>query len=617
MLNFQLQLSSVSQMRKVHNCRANAMQILGNSGGKKTIPVRVLMASAQLLSIAILIAAQRVHAAERETFEAQLRTALALHQHGDYTHSIPILARLVQSSPRNYTANLLFGEDLFLSGKPRDALSRLQVAAELRRPDDVTALDYKAAAAESLGDFATESEALETAVAGSQGDEKHLLAWGNFCLTRFEAVQTIMLATRQGKAVELRLSALSQPEGSKDSELLLEKSVTLDPEQRGIWGELGIAQLELGNRAQAQATLKEAEQHEPRAAETLRLEALLAATMKDWQVAEKRLLSLGEQSRAELNKAFAAWPQILIPGPEVDGAVWDCLRNSSDSCPTVSHAAGKGTGLSARELFLEGRWEELAAIPNTATASQSEWTWRGVALARIGDCRKAIPELERGWTAAEREGALYLQYCYAKEESRAEDQLNAEGKAGAFHELRGDLEMIVGNDPAAAERDYAEALKSSPHDARLLAKSAEACLMIDGPADPARARDAALSSLAINPHQTEAVQTLAEIALYQRNYAEAVVRLKQLAAAQPANAWSKVELGVAYGQLGQPGEAVRYLEPQLKAGYPDPKGQLHGQLAVALRKLGRTEEARQAAEEASRLANVTLESGEHEGTDAP
>jgi Flp pilus assembly protein TadD len=74
---------------------------------------------------------------------------------------------------------------------------------------------------------------------------------------------------------------------------------------------------------------------------------------------------------------------------------------------------------------------------------------------------------------------------------------------------------------------------------------------------------------------------------------------------------------VAYGQLGQTSEAVRYLEPQLKAGYPDPKGQLHGQLAAALRKLGRAEEARQAAAEASRLANTYLESGGHEATDAP
>jgi tetratricopeptide (TPR) repeat protein len=524
------------------------MQIVGDSGGGKTILVTIVLVWAQVLSMAFLTAAQRVHAAEPEAFQAQLRTALALHEHGDYAHSIPILVRLVEVSPQNYSANLLLGEDLFLSGKPGDAISRLQVAAEAR-PEDVTALDYEASAAESSGDFATESEALQTAVARSRNDEKHLEAWGHFCLNRYEAVQTVMLGSRQGKALELRLSAWGQPEGSKASEFLLEKSVGLDPGQSGILGELGIAQLELGNQAQAQATLKQAEQREPRAAETLRLEALLAATVKDWQAAEKQLLSLGEQSRSELKKALAAWPRTLTPSPEVDGAIWDCLRNSTDSCLAVSGAPGNGAGLSAGELFKEGRWEELAALPGAATISRSEWIWRGVALARTGDCPKAIPALERGWTSTDRQGALYLQSCYASEESQAEDRLSSDGKASAFHELRGDLEMIVGNDPSAAEKDYAEALNSRPHDSRLLAKSAEACLMIDGPADPARARAAALAALAINPGQTEAVQTLAEIALYQRKYAEAVVQLKRLAAAPmhgarwnsawPTDSWAK------------------------------------------------------------------------------
>ena len=582
----------------------------------RTIPVATLVVSAQVLAMVIPAVAQRANAAGPEAFETQLKAASALHQRADYVHSIPMLKRLVQMSPRNYSANLLLGEDLFLSGKPEDALSWLQIAADAQ-PEDVTALDYKAAAAETLRDFAVASEALETAVARSREDEKHLLTWGGFCLNRFEAVQTILLATPQGKAVELHLSAWSQPSGSETGESLLEKSAALDPEQPGIWGELGVAQLKLGDQASAKTTLQEAEQRQPFSAETLQLEALLAATAKDWQDAEKQLLDLGKRSSAELNKVLAAWPATLIPGPETTGAIWGCLRKPTDPCEAAAGAADQEEGASAEKLFEEGRWEALAALPATAADSQPEWTWRGVALAREGDCRKAIPALERGWTPREREGGLYLQFCYENEESSAEDRLTARGDAGAFHELRGDLEMIVGNDPAAAENDYAEALKSRPHDAHLLAKSGEACLMIDGPSNPARARSAAQSALAINPHETEAVQTLAEIALYQRNYAEAVVRLKQLAVAQPANAWGRVELGVAYEQLGQPGDAVRYLEPLLKAGYPDPKGQLHGQLAAALKKLGRTQEAAEAAGEASRLANRYLQSGEREGTDGP
>ncbi len=563
--------------------------------------------------IGIVPSAQRVNTAESEAPEAQLGTALALHKRGDYAHSIPILTRLVKVSPRNYSANLLLGEDLFRSGKQREALTPLRVAAEAR-PEDVTALDYTIAAADALGDFAAESEALQTAVARSEEDEKYLLAWGNFCLNRFKALQMVMMATRQGEAAELRFEAWGSPEGSKTRESLLEQSAALDPEQRGIRGELGIAQLELGNQAQAQATLKEAEQREPQAAESLRLEALLAASVKDWQVAEKRLLSLGAQSHAELNRALEAWPQAMIPGPEVDGPIWSCLRNSMDLCSLVSVVPDNSAGLTANQLFREGRWEELVALSGTVPASHSEWTWRGVAQARTGDCPRAIPALELGLTTTEREGTFYLQDCYANEETRAADRLSAHGKAGVFHELRGDLELTVRNDPAAAEKDYAEALKSRPHDARLLARAAEAYRMTG---DLVHAQAAARSALAINSRETDAMQTLAEIALYQRNYTEAVVRLKQLAVAQPSNAWSKAELGVAYGQLGQPNEAVRYLKALLTAGYPDPKGELHAQLAAALRKLGRSDEARQAAAEASRLANVYLENAEHARIDAP
>lgn len=592
--------------------REKSLPVLRNRRFEQN-PVRVLVVWAQVLTVGIVTVAQKVNAAESEALKAQLRTAFAMHQRGDYAHSIPILTRVVKVSPRNYSANLLLGEDLFRSGKPREALTPLRVAAEVR-PEDVTALDYTLAAAEVLGDFATESEALQTAVARSQGDEQHLLAWGNFCLNRFKALQMVMIATKQGEAAELRFEAWGSPEGGEARESLLEQSAALDPEQHGIWGELGIAQLELGNQAHAQAALKEAEQREPQAAETLRLEALLAASVKNWQVAEKRLLSLGAQSHAELNKALEAWPRAMIPAPDVDGAIWSCLRNSTDPCPLVSVVPDNSAGLSANQLFVEGRWEELVALPDTGTASQSEWTWRGVALARTGDCPGAIAALERGLTVTEREGTFYLQDCYANEETWAEDRLSAHGKAGAFHELRGDLELTVRNDPAAAEKDYAEALKSRPHDARLFARAAEAFRLTG---DQVHARAAARSALAINPHETNAMQTLAEIALYRRDYAEAVVRLKQMAAVQPANAWSKAELGVAYGQLGQPGEAVHYLEPLLTAGYPDPKGELHAQLAAALRKLGRSEEAQQAAAEASRLATVYLESAEHARTDAP
>ena len=93
----------------------------------------------------------------------------------------------------------------------------------------------------------------------------------------------------------------------------------------------------------------------------------------------------------------------------------------------------------------------------------------------------------------------------------------------------------------------------------------------------------------------------------ERDYAEAAVQLKKLETLDPHDGWTQVQLGVVYGQSGRPEEAVHYLEPQLAAGYTDPKGAFHAMLASALRKLGREEEAKQAAKEAGRWRTSALD----------
>ena len=257
----------------------------------------------RILATMLVTAALRIHAAEKQEIAAQLETATALHQRGDYSQSIPLLRRIVESSPRNYVANLLLGEDLLRSGKPQDALQPLHTAADVR-PGDVPAQDYIVAAAEALGAAAIESEALEAALIRSQGDEKHLMAWANFCLNRFHTLQVALLATRQGQGEEFRVEAWGTPEGTELRESLLEQSAAADPEQHGIWGELGVAQLERGLRSKARKSLAEAERRHPQDGMTLRLEALLAAEEHDWPTAEDRLLLLGARSPAELNSAL-------------------------------------------------------------------------------------------------------------------------------------------------------------------------------------------------------------------------------------------------------------------------------------------------------------------------
>jgi tetratricopeptide (TPR) repeat protein len=566
-----------------------------------------------LFAITLLVAAKAVHATSPEDVATLLKTATTLQQHGDYAQCIPILKRILEISPRNYAANLWLGEDLLASGRVKDALAPLQVASG-SGSEDGTAQVYLSEAAARLGDFAMAAEVLGS-VRGRLGEtEQFLVAWARFSLNRFRAWGVSLRDIKGGKGTELRFEAAGRPEGSEDRESLLQESVTADPGQRGIWGELGLAQLETNRVSQAKTSLVEAQRRDPQGAETLRLEALFASIEGRWSDAERSLSALGARSPVELKRALAYWPGSLLPGPAVNAPLWDCLRNRAVSCPLTSAPPRGGEGESARDLYAEGRWEQLVALPLALSADHGKSLWRGVAFAKTGDCPRAIPLLESGSNEDPRAAGFWLKVCYAGEIEQAAGRLKTMQDQEAIHELNGDVMLRLHGDAKAAQQQYTEALKSHPKDPHLLAKLADADLRLG---DVAQTKAAAQSALAVDPHESSALHTLAETAISERDYAEALVRLKQLTVISPRDNWTQVQLGVAYGQLGHPDEALHYLGPELSAGYPDPKGALHAMLASALRKVGRDVEAKKAATEAARLASLSLESGGQESGDGP
>jgi predicted Zn-dependent protease len=559
----------------------------------------------------LLVAANAANAVLPEDVATLLNIASGLHRKGDYVHSIPMLKRIVQGSPRNYDANLMLGEDLLHSGRFHEALVPLEVACEAR-PHEGTPQAYLAEASARLGDYSRASEVLQSAVARSGEAEQFLTAWAGYSLDRFRALGSFLQTTKQGEATELRFEAARCREGTEQRESLLRESIARDPEQRGIWAELGLTQLELGKQSAALGSLKEAQRREPGQVETLRLEALIAGSEKRWLDAQEHLSMLGTRSSAELQRTLAFWPRRLVPGPEVPGAVWDCLRAASVACPLAS-AQPRGEGLSAKELYADGRWEQLAALPLATPADDIEQLWRGVAFAKTGNCPEAIPALELGLKGEARTAAFWLEVCYAGEIERTAARLRTKGSEASLHELKGDVLLQLHGDAAAAQNEYVESLKSRPSDSHLLAKSAEAYAKLG---DGQQAKRAALAALAADPRESSALQTLAVMAMSNRDYPEALIRLRQLMAVSPNDQWAQVQLGVVYGQLGHPEEALHFLGPQLAEGYPDQKGALHATLASVLRKLGREGEAKQAAAEATRLANSSLESGERGNADA-
>lgn len=557
------------------------------------------------VAIALLLnVVSTLNATPPEDEATLLRTATALQQQGDYAHCIPILKRILLTSPRNYTANLWLGEDLIVIGNARDALMPLR-AASRAQPQDGAAQVYLAQAFARLGDFSMAAEALNSARARSGETEQFLVAWARFSLNRFSALGSSLHSIKGGEGTELRFEAAGRPEASDGRESLLQQSANADPTQRGIWGELGLAQLETGKRSQAQKSLIEAQKRDPQGPETLHLEALFAAIQYDWPNAEERLSELGARSPTELKRALAFWPRSLVPGLTVTAPAWDCIRNRAAPCPLTSAPRPKAQSLSARDLYAQGRWEQLIALPAVRSPDRAESLWRGVAFAKTGDCPRAIPLLESAPQADLGETGFWLKVCYASEVEQTAARLRTMQDQGAVHELNGDVMLQLHGDAESAQKQYSEALKSRPRDSRLLAKLANAYMRLG---DTEQSQKAARAALALDPHDTSALQTLALTAMSERDYAEALAPLKRLQAILPRDGWTQVQLGVAYGQLGHPEETLRYLGPELSAGYPDPKGALHAVLAVALRKMGRKAEAEKAAADADRLARLSLES---------
>jgi tetratricopeptide (TPR) repeat protein len=266
---------------------------------------------------AICCAAQPANPGELEDL---LKKGEALNQRADYGHSIPLLRRATELAPQNPSANFLLGVALLESGHPADAVAPLRMAAKANPPNEA-AEGYLGDAEMEQNEFALAAETFETAVARSPDSERALLWWTDYSLERFRVLAFSLRGSARGRAAALRVTAENGKTGATEKEALLRQASELDPQLNGIWGELGVAQAQLGMDANAAVSLKTAQQRQPEASSTLQLEAMLEAGGGNWSQAETRLLELGERSPTALQKFLTAWPQRLVPGQEVKGAV--------------------------------------------------------------------------------------------------------------------------------------------------------------------------------------------------------------------------------------------------------------------------------------------------------
>jgi predicted Zn-dependent protease len=221
-------------------------------------------------------------------------------------------------------------------------------------------------------------------------------------------------------------------------------------------------------------------------------------------------------------------------------------------------------------------------------------------------CSAPIPVLEARLSPAPGDGGTEARHelsrCYAIEANRAAMQLGANAQdPAALHRLRGDVFLRLSNNAVGAVTEYKEAIKIRANDPALYERLAEA-EMSAGDADAAQ--QAATAALAIDPHRSSAMGTLAMLAMNDRAYEKAVPWLERMKAESPGDHNVQVELAKALAQTEKPDEALENLKGALAAGYPDEKGALHSLEARLLRQLGKDTEAAKATAEAKRLSDA-------------
>lgn len=111
-------------------------------------------------------------------------------------------------------------------------------------------------------------------------------------------------------------------------------------------------------------------------------------------------------------------------------------------------------------------------------------------------------------------------------------------------------------------------------------------------------------TLELNPRAHQAIFELANIAVRRHSEREAIPLLTQYLAAQPNALAAHADLGRAYFHLEQYANAVPELN---KAAAIDEHGDIHYQLSVCLRKLGRSEKADSALKRSQEIRQAELE----------
>ena len=576
------------------------MQVFGAKLRRRFLTIAWIRASTVFLCIVSSAAAE-------QTLKVLLQQAFDFHQRAQYSLALPLLRRAHQLDSRDYFVNLLLGIDLLRTGEPKESLSFLKMAANLR-PKEEYPLAYIGEAWARQKLYGEAAEAYLKAVQVAPGYSESSVAFVDFALARVASVSGSLRGSQAGLAAEYRLRAVALQEADISRRQLLEHAADLDPTAPGVWTDLARVALAESDTDAAEQYLRRALQQNVSDLAAWLVDAQLAAQRSDWKRAVERISAAEKRSPFAVTQAARAWPpRLQAPASVLTGAAtrfFSCVGQSPTACKLpIFKLSMIASAAPAAPFALYGqqRWEALARLP--VPTQPESWLQRGVAFARLEDCQRAIPALERGLQpeAPDVYGRFLLAWCYSREAGQVADQVHATEGDVAVRLMRGDILLRLRADAPAAISEYQAALLEHPNDPAVLERLADAQF---GAGKIDDARQSAQSALQRDPQRLAVKRTLARIAMQERDYATALPYLREFVASSPTDAVALIELGTACAQTGALDEAWRNLAPVLDRGYPDEKGSLHSLLANVLKKMGRTQEADKEFSESQRLSDA-------------
>jgi len=546
------------------------------------------------------------NAAVAQELKPLVQRAFDLHQKGKFSEALPLLHRAYALEPDDYFVNLLLGIDWLRTGQPRSAVPFLKKASRLR-PKEEFPLDYLGEAYARQDIYGEAAEAYIKAVRVAPGSAESSVAFVDFALTRFAGMSERLRSSRKGLAAEYRLRALAPQENDAPRHSLLQRAADLDAAAPGIWSDLARSALASGDLNGAERYVQQALAADPNDQAAWIVDAQLAAQESDWERAGARLDSVARRSPTLLSQAVGQWPPKLQPptpstvvGPPAK--FLSCVRDARTPCHLGP--GSKSASSNSTVLYREQRWEQMTKLPPPQPVRTEAWFQRGVSFAKLDDCQRAIPSLERGLSksAPAVYGMFLLSWCYSRQADRTAEKVQQSGGDEAqLHIMRGDILLRLQAKAERAVSEYQLALAKDPNDPAVLERLADAQF---GAGRIEVSRQNAQAALKIDPQRLAARRTIARIAMQERDYATAVPNLQELAARNPQDLTMRIELARACAQTGASDEAWRNLAPALAQGYPDEKGSLHYLLGTVLTKMGRTAEADQAFATATQLSEA-------------